>query len=416
MIASDGSQPQGHRRDPSGLLHVGNVPVDALASAYGTPLVVMDVATIQEALHRFRAARDGSDIAVSYAAKAFVCTELVQLLLADDFGIDICSLGELAIAERAGCPAKKLTLHGAGKTDSELQTAVEGRVGRIVVDGLSELARLAGLAAGARAIDVVLRLNTDVAVDTHRHVYTVGHDAKFGFTPDEEAAASDILRSTPSLRFVGLHGHAGSQISDGSALVENARKLAECANRFAARGFRSIVLIAGGGFGVRYHPDRPHDELEVPATIAACRDAANRTVAFPMPAIEFEPGRSVVAHAGTTVYEVLAVKRRGERALAIVDGGMADNPRPALYDAYHHVVPIRERSGPRRLTDVYGRACENDFIAQVLLPDDLERGDLVAACTTGAYTYSMSSNYNCFPRPAVVGVSRGEHTLWFGRS
>ena len=416
MTAWDGSTPPGHRRDPSGLLHIGNAPADALASAYGTPLVVMNVAAIQRAVDRFRAACDGSAVAASYAAKAFVCTELVRQLVAAGIGIDVCSLGELAIAERAGCPAKKLTLHGAGKTDAELRAAVERRVGRIVVDGLSELARLASLATGARPIDVLLRSNTDVAVDTHRYVYTVGHDAKFGFTADEETAAIEILRSSPSLRFVGLHAHAGSQIADGASLVENARTLAECGNRFAARGLHSQVLIAGGGFGVQYDPGRPHDELDIATTMAACRDAASAAVTFPVPAIEFEPGRSISAHAGTTVYEVLAVKRRGERALVVVDGGMADNPRPALYDAYHHVVPVRERSGLERPTDVYGRACENDFIAQSLLPGDLERGDLLAVCTTGAYTYSMSSNYNCFPRPAVVGVNEGESNLWIGRS
>jgi diaminopimelate decarboxylase len=412
----DDSLAPGHRYDSSGTLHVGGAALDALATEYGTPQIVMDVATIEGAIARFHAACDPLGVRISYAAKAFVCTELLQLLLGSGVGIDVCSLGELAIAERAGYSARGLTLHGAGKTDSELAAVLEGRVGRIVIDGLSELARLARLANHARPVDVLLRLNTDVAVDTHRHVYTVGEDAKFGFTSDEEEAASAIIRSSPPLRLVGLHAHAGSQIADGSALIENARALAGAANRFAARGFVSRVLIAGGGFGVQYHPGRPNDELEIAPTVAACRDAIAEIVDFPSPRIEFEPGRSIVAHAGTTIYEVLSVKRRGERTLVVVDGGMADNPRPALYDAYHHVVSVAEKPRPKRLTDVYGRACENDFIAQTFLPDDIERGDLIAACTTGAYTYSMSSNYNCFPRPAVVGVNEGESSLWIGRS
>jgi diaminopimelate decarboxylase len=408
------SQAPGHRRDPAGGLSLGGVRADDLASTYGTPLIVMDVSMIHRAIDGFREICDPPRIAVSYAAKAFVCEALARLLSGRGIGMDVCSLGELRVAERAGYQAQRLTMHGAGKTDSELHAALDGRVGRIVLDGISDLARLAELAKNGPPVSVVLRLNTGLAVRTHEHVRTVGEDAKFGLLRDEEAAATAIVQAEPNLRFAGLHAHAGSAIADEATLVANVGELRKAATRFAARGLISTTLIAGGGFGVQTDPRRPEDALDVGMAIAAA--CPRESPAALAPTVEFEPGRAIVAHAGTTLYRVLAVKRRTDRNLVIVDGGMADNPRPTLYGAYHHIVPATAIAGARRIASVFGRACESDFIADTALPDAIERGDLLATCTTGAYTYSMSSHYNGFPKPPVVAVESGAHRVWIDRA
>jgi diaminopimelate decarboxylase len=408
----NGSLPPGHRRDAAGRLHVGNVRADALATVYGTPLTVINVATVQQSIDRLHAVCDPLGINISYAAKAFVCTEFARFLSSNNVGLDVGSLGELEVAERGGYAAERLTMHGAGKTDSELRAALDGRVGRVILDGLSDLRRLASMAWNGTRVSIALRLNTGVDVNTHPHVRTVGDETKFGFVQDEEPAAVEIICANPALTFVGLHAHAGSQITDQSVLVENLSALVKASHRFSARGLTSRTLIAGGGFGIQADPQRPQDELDIGTTIAACNDFISADGSFRSSAIEFEPGRSIVGHAGSTIYEILAVKRRRDGNIVVVDGGMADNPRPMLYGAYHHIIPAVETGGPRCVTSVFGRACESDFIAEIELPDAIDRGDLLLVCTTGAYTYSMSSHYNGFPKPAVVGVLEGEHAPW----
>jgi diaminopimelate decarboxylase len=409
MFSWTGSVAPGHYRDASGVLYVSGVRGDDLITAYGTPLVIIDLALVRRAVDLFRRACEPFGMGISYAAKAFVCGDLARRLSACEVGIDVCSLGELEIVESARYPAKRLTLHGAGKTDAELQAAVRGRVGRVVLDGLSDLRRLAALATDDEPVPIILRLNTGVEVDTHAHVRTVGDAAKFGFAREEETDAVEIVRTTSALTFAGLHAHAGSQLTDSSAFVANASELLSAARRFEARGLRSSTLIAGGGFGVQYDPLRPQDAMNVAATITACGKIFRDAPLTQALTVEFEPGRSIVAHGGTTFYEVLAVKRRSEGNVVVVDGGMADNPRPMLYGAYHHIVPLVEAGGAQRPTNVFGRACESDFIARAMLPERLERGDFLVACTTGAYTYSMSSNYNGFPKPTVVLIEAGTH-------
>jgi diaminopimelate decarboxylase len=406
MLAWNDSLAPGQRRDPDGQLVLGAHRADLLASIYGTPLIVVDVESAGRAIAGFRAICDPLGVGISYAAKAFLCTDFARMLSETTLGMDVCSLGELKIAEKAGFNPARLTMHGAGKTDDELRAALDQRVSRVVLDGLSDLRRLSQLADSHDRVQVLFRLNTGVDVDTHAHVRTVGGDSKFGLVREEEEAAAALIASGPSLEFIGLHAHAGSQITNASTLAANVSELVCAAERFAGYGLGTSVLIAGGGFGVQSDPRRPEDALDIGASINQA------TAASPNLAIEIEPGRSIVAHAGTTIYRVMAIKRRAEANLVVVDGGMADNPRPALYGAYHSVVPVLARRTTERLTSVFGRACESDFIAEAMLPDDLERGDLLAVCTTGAYTYSMSSNYNGFPKPAVVGVSGRGHELW----
>jgi diaminopimelate decarboxylase len=381
-----------------------------LAERFGTPLLAIDLRVLDASLDAILAAAAPHNIAVSYAGKALLLAPLVRHLHPRPVGIDVCSLGEIAVAEHGGFEAARLTLHGAGKTAEELDAALDGRVGRIVVDGVDELRALCSRANG-RTADVVLRFNTGIEAHTHDFIRTAGDRSKFGFAPDDEHAAFELLRGRPELRLRGVHAHVGSQIYEPMAYVENARRLLAILERARSAGFDAAdTMIVGGGFGVQMTPGARDQTIDV----AGALDAVARIVPSGV-RVEIEPGRAIVAAAGTSIYRVMAVKRFGERRFVIVDGSMADNPRPALYGAYHHVVALRETAAPLAPATLCGRSCESDELGETMLPKDLHAGDVVAMQTTGAYTYSMSSNYNHFPRPPVVAFGDGEPHIWAAR-
>ena len=308
---------------------------------------------------------------------------------------------------------ERLTFHGAGKTEQELDAACAGRVGTIAVDGIEELELIAGRSSPQCGAGVMLRLNAGVEAHTHAFVRTGGNDTKFGIDARDESAALAVLRAHPNLRFAGLHAHIGSQIRQSEAYLVTADVLLDAAARFARAAVASPRLVIGGGFAVTTHPDASGEALDVGSTIAAVArrvelGALERD--FTPPRLGIEPGRAVVALAGTTLYSVLAVKRQSQRTFVVVDGGIAENPRPALYGARHHVVATATGESEEEIT-LCGRSCENDELAVTFLPRGVRTGDLLAMCATGAYTYSMSGNYNRFPRPAVVGVAGGSHAL-----
>jgi diaminopimelate decarboxylase len=317
-------------------------------------------------------------------------------------------------AERAGFKAERITLHGAGKSDDELLAASTGRIGLIAVDGIAELQRLANLSRNEKTATVLLRLNVGVDASTHAFVRTGGKDSKFGIHPRDEAAAAALLLANPQLRFAGVHAHIGSQIYDESAYLENASALVAAAQRFASLGLQSQRIIIGGGFGVPSDPDADHQSLDVAATVAAAaaivRDAAQKLGLAPL-LVGIEPGRAIIADAGTTLYRVLAVKRQSQRTFIVVDGGIAENPRPALYGARYQVTALTPRHEEEQEITLCGRSCENDELGTMQLPRDVAPGDLLAMHSTGAYTYSMAGNYNRFPKPAVVGITNGTHRL-----
>jgi len=319
------------------------------------------------------------------------------------------------VAERAAFPAARITLHGAGKSEAELRAAVDGRVGRIVVDGVDELARLASF---GRPANVMLRLNTGIEVHTHAFVRTGGSDTKFGLAQHDEPAAAEILLANPQLRFAGVHAHIGSQIFDNAPFVANSHALVEAVARFAAHGLRAERIIVGGGFGTPTHPDDEGVPLDIGATIAdvarCVRECAGDLGLAP-PRLSIEPGRAIVASAGTTIYTVLAVKRQSHRTFVVVDGGMYENPRPALYGARYRVLAVEPSAASTEVMTICGRTCENDELAKAALPADLQPGALLAMQTTGAYTFSMAGNYNRLPRPAVAAIQAGAHRPWVRR-
>jgi diaminopimelate decarboxylase len=384
---------------------IGGVPVSELAATYGTPLFLLDLDELDLEIDRFTHAFAARGITVGYAGKAFLCTALAEHLAATPLRLDVCSLGELVTAERGGFPAGRTYFHGAAKTDAELRAIAERRVAFDVIDNAEELERLAALVTPAAPLDVMLRINTGIEAHTHDFIRTGGENTKFGIPTAQAGATLQRLTELPQLRLVGLHAHVGSQIFEIDPLAANLDELLRFAAAAGALGLPVAELIVGGGIGVEAGPDEPRPiDLERLASALAARAAGTPF------RLAIEPGRALVARAGTSLYSVVSVKQQGRRRFVIVDGGMTDNPRPMLYGARHTAEVARTAAGagssPATLA---GRSCENDEIGEYELPGDLAAGDLIAMRYMGAYTYSMSSNYNRFGKPAVVFVRDGAH-------
>jgi diaminopimelate decarboxylase len=384
---------------------IGGVPASELAATYGTPVFVVDLDEFELELARFADAFGARGIAVAYAGKAFLCAALCELLAATPLRLDVCSLGELVTAERGGFPAGRMYLHGVAKTDDELRAVMDRRVAFCVIDNRDELESLARFAGGGAPIDVMLRINTGIEAHTHEFVRTGGENTKFGLPAAEAGATLARLAELPQLRLIGLHSHVGSQIVDGEPLIANLHELVPFAERARALGLPVAELLIGGGIGVENGPADPR-----PIDLDALGRALAAEVAGTPYRLGIEPGRSLIARAGTTLYRVVTIKHQGRRRFVVVDGGMNDNPRPLLYGAHHPAEPVvTAASGPSAPATMAGRTCENDEIGEYRLPEDLARGDLIAMRHTGAYTFSMASNYNRYGRPAAVFVRDGSH-------
>jgi diaminopimelate decarboxylase len=365
---------------------------------------VVNVDELELEIDRFVRAFVRRGMSVGYAGKAFLCIAMAELLAATPLRLDVCSLGELVTAERGGFPAGRIYLHGAAKTDAELQAAIEGRVAFTVIDSREEMLRLAQL-AGTHRIDVMLRVNTGIEAHTHEMIRTGGENTKFGIPTAEIDTTLAALASLPALHLIGIHSHVGSQIMDVEPLLENLAELITVADRARKLGLPVEELLLGGGIGVENGPDemRPIDfEAFATAIDAAAAGSPYR--------LGIEPGRALIARAGTSLYRVAAVKQQGRRRFVVVDGGMTDNPRPMLYDARHPAEVVHATTaGPAAPATLVGRSCENDEIGDYELPEGITAGDLIAMRYTGAYTFSMASNYNRFGKPAVVFMRNGAH-------
>jgi diaminopimelate decarboxylase len=384
---------------------IGGIPARELAEAYGTPLFVIDLDELDLEIDRFMTACAPHGIAVGYAGKAFLCAGLAEHLAATPLRLDVCSLGELVTAEAGGFPANRMYFHGCGKTDDELRAIVERRVAFNVIDNREELERVAALASPSAPLDVMLRVNTGIEAHTHAFVRTGGENSKFGIPVAALPAALDRVAQLPQLRLIGLHSHIGSQISEPGPFLTNLDELLAAAQLAAAKGVPVGELICGGGIAVEEGPDDPR-----PLDLEALANAMAERAGGAGLRLAVEPGRALIARAGTSLYRVMAVKAQGRRRFVLVDGGLADNPRPILYGARHlPEVMAAHELGPDEPATLVGRSCENDEMGDYLLPRDLAAGDLVAMRTTGAYTYSMASNYNRFGRPPVVFVRDGQH-------
>lgn len=384
---------------------LGGVPARELIEKYGTPLVVLDTEQVDLEIDRFVRAFVARGIAVGYAGKAFLVAAFAELLAATPLRLDVCSLGELVTGERGGFPAGRMYFHGVAKTDDELTAIAQGRVAFGVIDNAEELERLAHIAKGRPPVDVMLRINTGIEAHTHEFIRTGGENTKFGIPEREANGAIERIAALPQLRLIGLHSHVGSQIVDVEPLVANLEALIPFADAARARGLPVEELNVGGGIGIE---DGPSDERPIDLDAFAAR-LATRAAGTPY-RLAIEPGRSVVARAGSLLYRVITVKRQGARRFVVVDGGMTDNPRPLLYGARHPAdLVVSQARGAPAVATLAGRSCENDEIGEYVLPDDVRAGDAIAMRYAGAYTFSMASNYNRFGKPAVVFVRDGTH-------
>jgi diaminopimelate decarboxylase len=421
--------PRTMRRGDDGTASIGGVPVAALAEEFGTPLYVLDEEDVRARAAETRAAfteafaRVGATATVYYAGKAFISTELARWVSEAGLNIDVCTGGELAVALAAGIDPERLGFHGNNKSLAEIDRAVAAGVGTIVIDSEQEVERVADAAARhGRTQRVRLRVVSGVHAHTHQFLATAHEDQKFGVPlADAERIVADI-RGRDGLRFVGLHCHIGSQIFGSDAFAESAARLIAVHARLLERG-EVPELNLGGGFGIAYtSADDPTPVRELAERIAEIVAAECENAEVPVPALAFEPGRLIVGPAGATLYTVGTTKpvevsvphgSPGETATRLyvsVDGGMSDNARTALYGAdYTARVVGRASSAEPALVRVAGKHCESgDIVVDAdYLPSDVAPGDLLAVAATGAYCWSLSSNYNHLPRPAVVAVRDG---------
>lgn len=432
--------PRASRRGSScGELKIADLKATELVARYGSPLYVIDEAgaraqarETREAFER-EFARIGTTATVYYAGKAFLCIEVARWMADEGLAIDVASGGELAVALAAGVEPSRIGFHGNNKSKAEIVRAVEAGVGTIILDSEIEIERVAAAAAQAgQRQRVRLRVNSGVHAGAHSFLATAHEDQKFGLPLSRAVVLGDRIRSHESLEFVGLHCHIGSQIFSTDAFRESARRLLGV---YAALGEAAPVpeLNLGGGFGIAYTSAEaaqlPGIE-RIAAEIADIVAATCAELAIPVPAVAFEPGRSIIGQAGLTLYTVgttKAVALAGsdadadpadlgytERLYVSVDGGMSDNVRPALYGADYQVrIANRESAAAPGLVRVVGKHCESGDIVvpRDELPGDVRPGDLLAVAATGAYCWSLSSNYNYVPRPPVIAVQSGESRL-----
>ncbi len=384
-----------------GRLSASGVALADLAAALGTPLYGYDLAAVAARVEAVREAFAGHPMRLCYSVKANANLRLLQWLGTQGLGFDVVSGGELARVEAAGIPARDVVFAGVGKTPEELATAVRAGLWMINAESVEEVELLAEAAdAAAEPVRVSIRLNPDVDARTHRHITTGRGVDKFGIIMSEYDDALDILARHPALELVGLHMHIGSQITDAEPYALGVRVVAEAVGRARDRGHAVRWLNAGGGFGIAYR-DAP---VPAPADYAA---AIVPAVAELGVELVLELGRHLVGPAGCLLTRVLYRKERGGRALVIVDAGMTDLLRPALYDAHHRIVPLEEPDPLRaQTTDVAGPICESsDFLGRGRALPPLERGDLLAILDAGAYGMAMASHYNSHPRAAEAWIA-----------
>ena len=406
-------------RKVDGVLEVGGVRLTDLVAEHGSPAYVLDEADFRSRARAFRDGFAGCD--VFYAGKAFLCTTVARWIAEEGLSLDVCSGGELAVAERAGFPMERVGFHGNNKTVAELERAVELGVGRIIVDSFHEIARLTEVvAAGSAGARVMVRVTAGVEAHTHEYIATAHEDQKFGFSISSGDALEAVrqIHAAPGLELLGLHSHIGSQIFDSSGFEVAARRvLALHAQISDEVGVQLPELDLGGGFGIAYTTqDDPSDAAQLATEMTKILRDECAARDLDVPRLSIEPGRAIAGPAMCTVYEVGTVKAveldgGAVRTYVSVDGGMSDNIRTALYDAdYSCTLANRASRAPALMTRLVGKHCEagDILVKDEFLPGDVAPGDLVAVPGTGAYCRSMASNYNHALRPPVVAVAEGE--------
>jgi diaminopimelate decarboxylase len=406
-------------RKVDGVLEVGGVRLTDLVAEHGSPAYVLDEADFRSRARAFRDGFAGCD--VYYAGKAFLCTTVARWIAEEGLNLDVCSGGELAVAERAGFPMERVGFHGNNKTLAELERAVELGVGRIIVDSFHEIARLDAVTRElGRTARVMVRVTAGVEAHTHEYIATAHEDQKFGFSISSGDALDAVhqIQAAAGLELLGLHSHIGSQIFDSSGFEVATRRVLELHAQISSEiGVQLPELDLGGGFGIAYTTqDDPTDAAQLATEMTKIVRDECGVRDLEVPRLSIEPGRAIAGPAVCTVYEVGTVKAveldgGAVRTYVSVDGGMSDNIRTALYDAdYSCTLANRVSDAPALMTRLVGKHCEagDILVKDEFLPGDVAPGDLVAVPGTGAYCRSMASNYNHALRPPVIAVKDGE--------
>ena len=403
----------------NGHLYFAGQDTTVLAAQYGTPVYLLDEDYIRSQCRLYRSAfrkHFGPGSCPLYASKANACKRLYEIMREEDMGIDVVSSGEIYCAAQAGYDLSRAYFHGNNKTDEDIAFGMERHVGYFVADNAEEIMAIEAEAArrGIRQ-KVLLRLTPGIDPHTYEEVSTGKVDSKFGSAIETGQAEEITLRTLaqPHVELVGFHCHVGSQVFGEDVFERAAAVMLEfIAAMREKHGYMARQLDLGGGYGVRYVEEDPR--LDVDVKVGQVAAAIHRICArlhIEMPEIHMEPGRSIVAAAGMTLYTCGAVKKiPGYKNCVSVDGGMTDNPRFALYKSRYTCLPANKMDQPRTMeASLVGRCCESGDIIQehVLWPASMERGDIVAVCTTGAYNYSMASHYNKIPRPPIVMLRDG---------
>lgn len=405
-----------------GNLTIGGIDTVNLAKQYGTPLYVMDEQEVRKACQRFKNSIDkyyGGNGLVCYASKAFSCMEMCRIVGSEGLGLDVVSIGELYTAVKSGFDVSKIGFHGNNKTNEELEYAVDVKVGHIIVDNISELLRLEEIAKSKNAKpDIMFRIKPGIDAHTHNFVKTGQIDSKFGFALETGEAFEAVKQAIAceNVNLMGLHCHIGSQIFDIAPFEEAARVMLNFIAKIKNELHYEIKgLNLGGGFGIKYLNE--HDPVPFETYMEKTSEVVKNTcseLGISLPYIFIEPGRSIAAPAGITLYTVGARKEIPNiRTYVSIDGGMADNPRYILYQSEYEAIVANKATQERtEKVTIAGRCCESgDLIGENMPLQHAESGDIIAVCATGAYNYSMSSNYNRLQKPAVVFVNNGESRI-----
>jgi diaminopimelate decarboxylase len=409
------------RANEKGNLEIGKCDTTELVKEFGTPLYVVDEDLVRNTCKEFKEnfEIEGMNTEVIYASKAFLNLAICKVICEEGLSLDVVSGGELYTALKVNFPVNRIYMHGNNKTEDELTMAIEAGIGTIVVDNREELELLEYLCNDLdKKVDVLLRVNPGIEAHTHEYIQTSKNDSKFGESIFDEDINEIISRfqSSKRVNLKGFHCHIGSQIFEEKSFYSEVSEMVKFLARIKKQcGFSTEQLNLGGGFGVYY------SEGDKPVNLKGClknmlltlKEEAEK-LDLNIKKVMIEPGRSIIANAGTTLYKVGGTKKTyGGKQYVFIDGGMADNPRTALYDAkYEAVVTNKVHSENSEIYTIGGKCCESGdvIIKEIELPK-VEREDILAVLSTGAYNYSMSSNYNRIPKPAVVFVKDGEAKL-----
>ncbi|EGQ1671418.1 diaminopimelate decarboxylase [Staphylococcus pseudintermedius] len=395
----------------NGELTLGGTSLKTLAQSFGTPTIVYDEAQIRQQMRRYHSAFQQNDIGyvLSYASKAFTCLQMVKLAAEEDFELDVVSEGELYTALEAGFDPQRIHFHGNNKTKHEIRYALESGIGYFVVDALDEIDLIEQYAT--KPVDVLLRVNPGVEAYTHEFIQTGQEKSKFGLSLKHGLAleAVEKIRNTNNIVLKGIHFHIGSQIEETTGMIETAKMVLNWLDEHA---ITIDLLNLGGGFSAQYVEGDQSFDIEAGITeIVQAIKAECQQLKYPIPTLSIEPGRSIVAEAGVTLYEVGTIKDiPGVNKYVSIDGGMSDHIRTALYDAKYQALLINRNETPDETVTIAGKLCESGdiIIHEAKLPSSVKRGDYLAILATGAYHYSMASNYNQMQKPSVFFVKDGK--------